>query len=286
MANPVDQRVAVVVSAYQQPNSLRWVLLALARQAVRPSSVIVADDGSGPRVLDMLRTVAASLPFTLRHVWQPDEGFRAARSRNNAIAATTAPILGFLDQDVLPAATWLAAMLSALRVRTVCLGAAMAMALERVPALDDAAARAGAFEAWVAEGARIRLRRGHRRACAYGLLRRLGIGVKSKPQLRSGSFMAWRKDLERVNGFDEAYVGWGQEDDDLGRRLYRAGVRPVVCLATAPAVHIPHRLRRQASWSAGANTERFRQGSSVRCEQGLASRPYGDVHVTTLVTRS
>jgi hypothetical protein len=33
-----------------------------------------------------------------------------------------------------------------------------------------------------------------------------------------------RDDLLRVNGFDENYKGWGAEDDDLGRRLYRSGI--------------------------------------------------------------
>ena len=34
----------------------------------------------------------------------------------------------------------------------------------------------------------------------------------------------WRSDLERVNGFDAAYTGWGKEDSDLVVRLLHAGV--------------------------------------------------------------
>ena len=34
-----------------------------------------------------------------------------------------------------------------------------------------------------------------------------------------------RADYERVNGYDENFVGWGCEDDDLRLRLRHAGVR-------------------------------------------------------------
>jgi GT2 family glycosyltransferase len=34
----------------------------------------------------------------------------------------------------------------------------------------------------------------------------------------------WRADLERVNGFDEVFCGWGYEDSDLVVRLFHAGI--------------------------------------------------------------
>jgi hypothetical protein len=41
-----------------------------------------------------------------------------------------------------------------------------------------------------------------------------------------GSNMAfWRADLEKVDGFDASFSGWGREDSDLFIRLIRAGVR-------------------------------------------------------------
>ena len=35
----------------------------------------------------------------------------------------------------------------------------------------------------------------------------------------------WRRDFEKVNGFDETYVGWGFEDHDLAVRLLRCGIK-------------------------------------------------------------
>jgi len=42
---------------------------------------------------------------------------------------------------------------------------------------------------------------------------------------RSCNLAVWRSDLDRVDGFDGSYVGWGLEDSDLLIRLLRAGVQ-------------------------------------------------------------
>jgi 23S rRNA A2030 N6-methylase RlmJ len=34
----------------------------------------------------------------------------------------------------------------------------------------------------------------------------------------------WRADLDKVDGFDAAFSGWGREDSDIFIRLIRAGV--------------------------------------------------------------
>src|ERR1043165_272321 len=82
-------RSCLIVTTYNWPEALHLTLASVARQTQRPDEVIVADDGSGPAtraVIDRWR--AAGL--RLEHVWQEDQGFRLARSRNRAIAAAQA----------------------------------------------------------------------------------------------------------------------------------------------------------------------------------------------------
>jgi len=56
----------------------------------------------------------------------------------------------------------------------------------------------------------------------------LGALRKLHPQIwrgaRSCNLGVWRSDLERVDGFDATFSGWGLEDSDLLIRLLRAGV--------------------------------------------------------------
>ena len=93
MTESLSENVSVILSTYCQPEQLRMVLLALLRQTVVPSEVIVADDGSPKDTLESLSAIAPELPFRLLHVRQPDEGFRAARSRNNAIHLASGDII-------------------------------------------------------------------------------------------------------------------------------------------------------------------------------------------------
>ena len=43
--------------------------------------------------------------------------------------------------------------------------------------------------------------------------------------VRGGNFAFHRADLERVDGFETAFTGWGLEDSDIVIRMIRAGVR-------------------------------------------------------------
>jgi hypothetical protein len=73
------------------------------------------------------------------------------------------------------------------------------------------------------------------RAKAYQLLR-----MSMRPRLSGNNIAMWRADYERINGFDERFVGWGLEDRDLQQRLERIGLRVrSILLRTAP-IHLWH----------------------------------------------
>jgi GT2 family glycosyltransferase len=86
----------------------------------------------------------------------------------------------------------------------------------------------------------------------------------------------WRRDLDRVNGFDDAYEGWGREDDDLACRLFHAGVERRRMRYAGLAIHLWHKTR----WPDGIppNLElpndkllrRARETKSTWAEHGLA----------------
>ncbi len=275
--------VSTILTTFNQPHTLRLVLLALARQSQLPDEVIIADDGSAPPTLDALRRLAPDLPFPLIHVFQPDQGFRAARSRNNAIHHSRSDLLTFLDQDTLPRADWLATYARHTASGRFGIGRILDLPPDAAQSLTPPQIADGTFESLCSTRQYRDLIRRHRKFCIYALLRRAGVGIKTKPKLRSCNFAAFRVDLLQVNGFDEEFHGWGQEDDDLGRRLFAVGVHPTVLLRHAVAFHIPHPPRRTTDWEHGRNitllTDRSR---AAYCRQGLDQHPHPDVVVTAL----
>jgi glycosyltransferase involved in cell wall biosynthesis len=271
--------VSVVLTTFNAPDAIRLVLLGLARQTCRPDEVLIADDGSDENLTPLLLRLNPGLPFPVMHLWQPHQGFRAARSRNNAIFKAHGEVLAFLDQDTVPHAGWLEAHVSRLEPDRLSLGDVILLSEAEAAGLDEASVREGLFEERISDANWRRLSVLQRRYSFYAWLRRAGLPVKAKPRLRSSNFAIHAACLREANGFDESYVGWGQEDDDLGRRLYRLGVRPLIRVTTARVSHWPHPPRRPADWNSGANARRYLEGASgpARCEAGLSNHPHPDV---------
>lgn len=80
----------------------------------------------------------------------------------------------------------------------------------------------------------------------------------------------WRADLVAVNGFDEAFVGWGPEDKELCARLQHHGVARQTLLFGGIAFHLHHP---PASRERQATNEQLlaqsRAERRIRCAQGL-----------------
>jgi glycosyltransferase involved in cell wall biosynthesis len=90
--------VSVIIPTYNRKDLLRETLNSLAQQTY-PSDrfeVVVVDDGS----TDGTKEIAAeAFPFTLRYLWQSNQGDAAAR--NFGARRSQADILVFLDDDIL-----------------------------------------------------------------------------------------------------------------------------------------------------------------------------------------
>src|SRR5689334_759596 len=92
-------RVSLIITTYNRPEALAAVLRALDLQIERDFEVLIADDGSTDETRILLEGLRERVHFPLRHVWQEDRGFRAARARNLAVAASGGEYLVFLDGD-------------------------------------------------------------------------------------------------------------------------------------------------------------------------------------------
>lgn len=102
--------VSIVVPTYNRKTSLERLLRGLAVQTYPPErfEVLVIDDGSEDGTPGHLRTL--SFPYLLLVVEQAHQGPAAAR--NLGVAHAKAPLILFLDDDVLPAPDLIAAHIS------------------------------------------------------------------------------------------------------------------------------------------------------------------------------
>ena len=81
-----------------------------------------------------------------------------------------------------------------------------------------------------------------------------------------------RADLDRIDGFDSAYTGWGLEDSDLVVRLLRAGVRRKDGRFATGVLHLWHPPNDRSQLSVNqARLDEVIGGGRTRALRGLST---------------
>jgi glycosyltransferase involved in cell wall biosynthesis len=237
--------VAVVVTTYNRPTALAWVLASLAKQTVMPAQIVIADDGSGTETLTQIQIWASYFKqhfpeTTLIHVWQEDLGFRAAAARNLAVERARAfpetKVLIFLDGDCVAPPFFIENHLALLASKTMVAGGRGLLSQSYTKGLEGLA-NSQTPEALVSQLGRFNcpyklwLTKACDRYMAMQPLVYRGFNPlrdfrpKDDGMVRTCNLSVWLEDFIRVDGFDQSFVGWGLEDTDFAVRLIYTGVK-------------------------------------------------------------
>jgi glycosyltransferase involved in cell wall biosynthesis len=265
--------ISVIVTTYNREDALAMVLSSLSRQRDRGFEVVIADDGSRPATTAVVEHWRGRLGVRLDHVWQADCGFRAAEIRNRAILASRGDYCAFLDGDCIARSDFIAAHRRLAQPGWFVTGNRVLLSAE----LTADVLREGLEpDRWRApEWIERRRRGGVNRLAAVirlplGPLRRLG--ARQWRGARSCNLAVWRCDLDRVDGFDSTFSGWGREDSDLLIRLLHAGVRRKDGRFATGVIHLWHPEADRAQLAANdARLDAVRRSNRVRAQQGLSA---------------
>ena len=265
--------ISVIVTTYNREDALDAVLSALSRQSDRGFEVVIADDGSRPMTAAVVEHWQTRLGVQLSHVWQLNCGFRAAEIRDRAILACRGDYCIFLDGDCIVPPDFVAMHRKLAEPgwfvtgNRVLLSAALTEAVLR----EHLQPETWGASAWIGQ----RLRGGVNRLAA---LLRLPLGPLRKLQARrwrgarSCNLAVWRSDLERVDGFDASFTGWGREDSDLLIRLLRCGLRRKDGRFATGVIHLWHAQFDRAQLAANdARLEGVLQSDRKRAQRGLSA---------------
>ncbi|MBL7224394.1 MAG: glycosyltransferase [Candidatus Brocadiae bacterium] len=265
-------RVSAVVSTYNRSGCLRACIASLEEQTVRPHEVIICDDGSDGEHVRVIEQIVRGSSLTVRHVRQEDRGFRLAASRNNGVRAAAGDYVFFTDGDLVLFPDVLELHLAASGRRRWVSGATVRLTPEETQQLSEDLIRSGRLESvWPGHDDERwrRLLKAARRFRRRARLARVWPSESVFRKLRLLGFQASmpREAFETVNGFDEAFEGWGEEDLDLGLRLQLAGYRACTVLDRSRVLHL-HHPRWQGPPPNRSYYERLRRGE-FRCRNGL-----------------
>ncbi len=235
----MPESISVIISTYENPRALHLVLTGLARQTQPPDELLIADDGSGPQTRALIDEWAARLPYPVRHVWHPDEGFRKCRILNRAIAAAAGTYLVFFDGDCVPSAHCLAVHAACAAPDRYIAGGKVMLGARLSAALTERDIAGGLLDGvgwwWLGVEKRHRLIAGR----IPGLRDALDRRVKRKSGWRGENSSAWAAHVRAVGGFDERFT-YGYEDADFGHRMQLSGLTSQSVRYTAPVYHLDH----------------------------------------------
>jgi glycosyltransferase involved in cell wall biosynthesis len=269
----VPELISVIVTTYNREDALEAVLSALSGQTDREFEVVVADDGSRPTTAALIERWKGRLGIPLSHVWQADRGFRAAEIRNRALLAARGDYCVFLDGDCIARADFVATHRRLAERGWFVTGNRVLLSRE----LTAAVLREGVEpQTWnLAQWINWRAQGGVNRLAAVlrlplGPLRKLRPGQWLGA--RSCNLAVWRSDLERVDGFDASFRGWGREDSDLLIRLLHSGVRRKDGRFATGVIHLWHEEEDRSQLDANdARLDAVQRSDRVRAQAGMSA---------------
>jgi glycosyltransferase involved in cell wall biosynthesis len=269
----VAELISIIISTYNREDALDAVLRSLAHQSDADFEVIVADDGSGPSTAKLVDTWKARIACRVEHVWHADQGFRLAEIRNRAILAARGTYYIFLDGDCIVRENFVATHRRLAEHGWFVTGNRSLLSSDLTAKVlrENLTPETWGLARWLAE----RWHGGINRLSGLlrlplGPLRRIRRGAWQGA--RACNLAVWRVDLDRVDGFDADYRGWGKEDSDFIVRLMHAGLRRKDGTFATGVIHLrnPEADRSQLPENE-SKLSAVIAGDRVRARQGVSS---------------
>lgn len=235
-------KISVIIPVYNRLEHLRAGFLCLLRQQKQIDELIITDDGSSQNISDYISDLLPKAKFTVKHIFQEDKGFRKTRALNNAVLNAEGEILVFCDQDLIFGEEYIQTIATNIKKNIFLMGRAYHITeneknmiiseIDNIKKYSDILLKLPpsypkTIKKMLAEDRKRRILN------FWGLSKR---GIK----LVGMSYALLKEDYIKVNGYDENYIGWGEEDDDFGNRLNVAGIKGKEMITQNTQLHLWH----------------------------------------------
>jgi glycosyltransferase involved in cell wall biosynthesis len=235
-------KISVIVTVYNRLEYLKNIIKSLKSQNKMPYELIIADDGSSENIFEYIENEFEECLFRIKHVYQRDIGFRLARSRNNGARESEGDYLVFLDQDCIIPKDFLEIVEGHARKGTF-IPYKVIWSSEKekhnIQKIIDTELDYNKIISQISIEKLKKLKKIYRQ----NLIKNFKYYLKLKDRgtnIIGAAFSMYKEDYVLVNGFNEEYINWGKEDDDISWRLYNAGVKSRPILLPKPIIHMYH----------------------------------------------
>jgi len=263
---------SIIIGTYNDSDIIEATLAALAVQSFGDFEVVLADDGSHQDYAPILATWASRIRHGIQHVTHEKRGFRKARILNRAVLVSRFDPLIVMDMDCLPHRDFVRNHLTYAKPGTAITGRRTHVSREVMPGPEKIIENGMGFGLGSLIGLRLR---GKARIIEHGFVSPV-FYESHNLRLHGSNFSVCRRNLVAVNGWNEEFEGWGDEDSDLGVRLQHSGVRIRNLRNRVIQFHVMHDKLPSVNPKNDALFERTKKERIVRATIGLAEIKQGD----------
>jgi len=228
-------KVSVIITTYNNPSFLKKVLDGFLYQKRAPHELIIADDGSGSDTAEVVKGFSEIAPFPVLHVWQEHKEFRAAKIRNKAIKQSSGDYIILLDGDCIVNSSFISDHL--LMSEKGCFIQGKRILVNKFATAYFSHAHANSFRSLIKMALTGKISNVHH------LIRLPNLPpVKNRRlnNIKSCNMSFFKTDLVAVNGFNEDFIGWGNEDSELACRFFKYGLLKKVHHFMTVCFHLWH----------------------------------------------
>jgi glycosyltransferase involved in cell wall biosynthesis len=232
--------VSLIITTYNRPDALLLVLKSLERQSNNILEVIVADDGSSNKTKEIINTFQESTGLKVIHSWQENLGFRAAMSRNKAIALSNAEYIILIDGDVVLHKSFVQDHINNAEKGFFIQGGRSLLTKKTT---QETLQRMRLNFSFFSKGIKNRKNVIHSNFLSKIFLKKSSYlkGIKTC------NMSFFKQDCLNINGFNDDFEGWGREDTEFAVRLLNFGTLRKNLRFNAIQFHLWHINRKRKS---------------------------------------
>jgi glycosyltransferase involved in cell wall biosynthesis len=210
-------RVSLIITTYNRPDALLLVLRSIEGQITLPYEVIIADDGSTNDTKEVVTSFQEKSDIRVIHSWQEDSGFRAAKSRNKAIAKATGKYIILIDGDMILHPEFINDHINNTQSGYFVQGSRVLLTQDKTKQTLD---QQKINFSLLSNGLQNR-----KNAFHSNILSKLFSNKRNYLRgIRTCNMAFYKQDCININGFNNEFEGWGREDSEFAVRLLNSGI--------------------------------------------------------------
>ena len=285
MTNSNSTKTTLIITVYNRIHLLRKSLISLKKQSNLPDELIISDDGSSEDIASGISDIIKQFNFPVKLVRQEKQGFRLAKCRNNAVKISTGDFLIFLDQDIIHTENYIKTFLENKKEKRFVTSYPIRLTEKQSEKITEEIIDSGEYLFIINAQQLNKIKKQFIKDYVSYIGHKLYL-VKQKPKLRGGVCAINRNDYFAVNGYDEKFIGWGNEDDDIRKRLYSFGVSGYNPFYLEFPLHLYHEPFHNSGERVNINYSSVRSTEIAKgnyyCKNGISKTNLDELVVTQL----